>query len=564
MFDKHATIGFAAVSLALISLFSNGAWSNGDTRLISNQPTGTLGEINDCDTPDISADSRFITYVCGESYTDENGATYANFGVYVTDRVTSETTLVSLKEDGSQLYGFYNIQPGISADGRFVTFTSMAQLSDKDTNIFFDVYVHDRLTRKTELVSLNSNGFAGNRASYSSSLSSDGRFVVFESAATNLVKNDSNNYPDIFIHDRLRHQTRRVNLASDGSQADKGNHPWPVLGEKPEISDNGRFIAFASEATNLVPNDTNGLRDIFIHDRHQRTTTRVSVDSGGEQSNGASDQPSLSGNGRFVAFQSTATNLAQGITVLYVNVLVNDRLTGQTTLISDPQLGGIQPNISTNGRHVSYMTLFKDWLPNGVWNVTVHDRVTKQAAIVSRDNLGGYGNQWDLFGYSWNYYPKINATGRYAVFASIVTLNPEDTDGIQSDIYLRDLFLNNGLQGDLQIEVEQQPATLLPGEEGKYTFKITNNGPDPILNVKIFHLLSNGTVVNLSTDQGKCWLGGTYALCNLKLIDPANSARITATVKAVRLPVRQQINVESTSRADPQPANNYLSVETAP
>src|SRR4028118_2264462 len=219
--------------------------------------------------------------------------------------------------------------PSISADGRFVVFQSSASnLVPGDTNDETDIFVRDRLTNTTTLVSLDSAGNQANNGSSRPSISADGRFVAFESYASNLVPGDTNNSPDsfltrdIFVRDTLTNTTTRVSLDSAGNQANDGS-------DSASISPAGRFVAFDSRASNLVPGDTNNINDIFVRDTLTNTTTRVSVDSAGNQGNGSSffGTPSISADGRFVAFNSTASNLVPGDTNSSTDMFVRDTLT---------------------------------------------------------------------------------------------------------------------------------------------------------------------------------------------------------------------------------------------
>src|SRR5262249_39389558 len=196
--------------------------------------------------------------------------------------------------------------PAISADGRYVAFASVAtNLVPNGSHPLNDVFVHDRVTGETTRVSVASDGTPGNADFGSVSISADGRFVAFESNAGNLVPGDSG-YPDIFVHDRVTGQTTRESVASDGTQANGDSH-------QTSLSADGRFVAFVSYAANLVPNDTNQAPDVFVHDRLTGGTILVSKASSGDEANGAVSQfPALSAAGRFVAFVSDATNLVSG------------------------------------------------------------------------------------------------------------------------------------------------------------------------------------------------------------------------------------------------------------
>jgi hypothetical protein len=159
----------------------------------------------------------------------------------------------------------------------------------------------------TTRVSVHSDGTQANGHSYDPSTSADGRYVAFESYATNLVVNDTNGWGDIFVHDRQTGTTSRISVDSSGTQGNDDSY-------HPSISADGRFVAFHSYATSLVTGDTNGSWDVFVHDRQTGTTARVSVHSAGTQCNGDSYYPSISADGRFVAFYSEATNLVTGDT----------------------------------------------------------------------------------------------------------------------------------------------------------------------------------------------------------------------------------------------------------
>jgi Tol biopolymer transport system component len=179
----------------------------------------------------------------------------------------------------------------------------------------------------TTRVSIASDGTQANSDSCFLSVSADGRYVAFYSLATNLVVGDTNDVPDIFVHDRQTGETTRVSVASDGTQASGSSF-------LPSISADGRTVAFESGATNLVPGDTNGVTDVFVHDRQTGETARVSVGSDGTQANQVSYDPSVSADGRYVAFYSEASNLVPGDTNNEWDVFRHDRETGQTTRVS--------------------------------------------------------------------------------------------------------------------------------------------------------------------------------------------------------------------------------------
>jgi Tol biopolymer transport system component len=236
--------------------------------------------------------------------------------VFVHDRMTGQTIRVSVDSAGNQGNGD-SWSSGISADGRYVALHSgSTNLVAGDTNNAWDVFVHDLLTGATECVSLSSSGAQGNGDSTWHHISADGRFVTFMSRASTLVANDTNAFWDVFVRDRQTGTTERVSVDSNGGQGNQDSQ-WPV------ISADGRYVAFPSAASNLVPGDTNGYPDVFLHDRATGQTTRVSVDSNAMQADDASGfghwdgtWPTLgahiSPSGHLIGFSSLATNLVPG------------------------------------------------------------------------------------------------------------------------------------------------------------------------------------------------------------------------------------------------------------
>ncbi len=243
--------------------------------------------------PSLSDDGRIVAF---DSLADNlvPGDTNREGDVFVHDRATRETERVSVASDGTQGYG-ESARPSLSGDGRIVAFHSGALLGNRAGAVF----VHDRATREIERVSVASDGTQGYAVSTLPSLSRDGRIVAFTSFADNLVPGDTNSEFDLFVHDRATGQTERVSVASDGT---RGNGPSLFT----PLSDDGRIVAFWSAARNLVPGDRNNF-EVFVHDRATAATERVSVASDGTQANSETELPSLSGDGRIVAFPSFAS-----------------------------------------------------------------------------------------------------------------------------------------------------------------------------------------------------------------------------------------------------------------
>jgi Tol biopolymer transport system component len=326
--------------------------------------------------PTISADGRYVAFDSSASNLVP-GDTNGDFDIFVHDRHTSETTRVSVDSAGKEVEGTSEYS-AISADGRYVAYSSDAanlvpgdrNQCDPHTNSpgrCIDIFIHDRETRETTLVSVDSVGNQGNSESNYPAISADGRYVAFESKASNLVAGDTNGATDVFVHDRETGQTTRVSIDSAGNEASGGS--W-----RPDINADGRYVAFMSLASNLTQGDTNTCEtdpapgtcsDIFVHDRQTGETTRVSVDSAGNEGNHASAYPAISADGRFVAFMSLASNLTQGDTIRKRRIFVHDRQTKETRRVSegteDPTTNNCGSpavvDISAGGRYVAFTSI---------------------------------------------------------------------------------------------------------------------------------------------------------------------------------------------------------------
>ena len=359
----------------------------GDTTRVSVASDGTQGN-GHSQYPSISADGRLVAFhsAARNLVTDDTNGT---FDVFVHDRQAGDTARVSVTSDGAQAIG-HSQYPSISSDGRYVAFhSSAANLVAGDTNGAYDVFVHDRDTGGTTRVSVASNGTQGNGHSQYPSISAQGAYVAFRSAAANLVEGDTNLRNDIFVRDGATNQTSRASIASGGEQGNDHS-------EYPCISDDGRFVAFESAARNLVTGDTNLREDIMVHDRQTGQTTRVSVASDGTQGNGISASASISAAGRFVAFSSAATNLIDGDTNVREDVFVRDRLVGRTIRVS-----------------------------------------------VASDGAAGNGS---------SQYPAINAAGRFVAFSSVAANLIDGDTNLKEDVFVRDR-LPGDANGDCSVNI---------------------------------------------------------------------------------------------------------------
>jgi Tol biopolymer transport system component len=407
------------------------------TQRVSIDSFGAEGNANSGsdETRAISDDGRYVVFA-SDATNLVLGDTNGSEDVFVRDRQNGTTIRVSVDSSGVQ-GNADSFNPTISADGRYVAFASLA------TNLVFggtvlgpQIFVYDLETGTTELVSVDSNGVPGNGSSDNPAISADGRYVAFWSYASNLVPGDTNQYGDVFVRDRLSSTTERVSVDSSGVQGDGLSGFGEVA-----ISADGRYVAFYSEADNLVPGDTNGCHDIFVHDRQTGITEIESTDPAGVPANGNSYSPSISADGHYVAFGSVATNLVAGGTSSLPNIFVRDRTTGVVEAVSVSSSGELAndnsggPAISADGRYVVFSSAATNLVAqdtNGSLDEFLRDR---ELGTTERVSVASDGSQGD--GDSFSDGACISGDGRYVVFVSKSTnLVPADTNGF-ADVFVR-------------------------------------------------------------------------------------------------------------------------------
>lgn len=433
----------------------------------------------------VSADGRYIAF---QSDAD-NLVTSASVGgadtnkatdVFRYDRLTCTIERVSLTNQEGQAYysdascnnatepivhcigGGWSRRPSISADGRYISFTSQANnldTSPPDTNTWRDIFVRDMVNGTTERVSLSTGGFQGAQSNDGSTISADGRYVAFYSASAlllatqispTLITTDTNNFCqrdtdpdlencyDVFVRDTQTNTTERVSV---GNEEQEGNNdagqtvvniqtivPVDHIG----LSADGRYVAFYSKASNLVANDTNGVEDVFVRDRVNGTTTRISVSSAGVQANGSSFYPDMSSDGRYIVFESNASNFITDLNNVK-DIYLRDTLVGTTTIVSlttygaqvgapgNPPNEHSQPSISADGRYVAFMSgssnlqmpvdISQSTDNNSATDVYVRDLVLSRTRIISSKFDGTQGN-------GGSGVPEISDNGQFVAFES--------------------------------------------------------------------------------------------------------------------------------------------------
>jgi flagellin-like hook-associated protein FlgL len=392
----------------------------------------------------ISAEGRYVAFqslapnlVAG----DTNGQRDA----FIKDNLTGVTTRISTDSAGNQATGGSSYVRALSADGRYSAFESNAtNLVAGDTNGQRDSFIKDTLTGVTTRISTDSSGNQATGGDSSvTAISADGRFVGFRSNATNLVAGDTNGQQDAFIKDTLTGVTTRISTDSSGNQATGGGSAVTA------ISADGRYVAFDSSATNLVAGDTNGQQDAFIKDTVTGVTTRISNDSAGNQATGGgSAVTAISADGRYVAFDSGATNLVAGDTNGVRDSFIKDTLTGVTTRISTDSAGNQATGgssyvaaMSADGRYVAFYSNATNLVAgdtNGQIDSFIKDTVTGVTTRISVSSSGSEGNDGDGSG-SYSYVRALSADGRYAVFNSKSNNLVAGDTNEEADVFLRDL-----------------------------------------------------------------------------------------------------------------------------
>jgi Tol biopolymer transport system component len=322
----------------------------------------------------------------------------------------------------------------LSTDGQFLAFDSFAtNLVALDYNRHADVFVRDLEQNTTVRVSLNSSGVEGSMASTAPSISGDGRFIAFQSYADNLIINDQNFDEDVFVHDRQSGQTECISVGMFGRTGN--GRSW-----SPVISADGHYVCFVSRASDLVSADGNWNADVFVYDRWNGSMERISIDSNGVEANSFSESASMSADGRVIAFCSHASNLVVEDSNSRKDIFVHDRLYGDTMRVSLSETGNqandqsVEPSISADGKWISF-TSFASNLhsldTNGVSDIFLYDLENSSIDLVRR----GAGDKIST-------YPSSNSTlsadGRFMVFQSGArNWASNDNNGVD-DIYLYD------------------------------------------------------------------------------------------------------------------------------
>lgn len=440
-----STVGIAVLLLALILVATHeaGLWRSGSLlgtarwearapellQRVSLTRIGTEGN-NDSFAASISADGRTVVFLSTADNLvedDQNG----HQDVFLYDRTTGEIRRLTVGHDGSEANG-PSSGAHISRDGRFVVFVSEASnLTAGDDNGYADVFLYERDSGRTRLVSVAADGTQGDNRSLQPALSGDGRFVTFVSLAENLIEDDQNGVSDIFVYNVESGALELASINSDGEQADDTN-------KHAALSADGRFVVFQSKAANLAAGDHNGMYDIFLRDRLEGVTELVSRGLYGGAGNSESQRPSISDDGRLVVFESWANDLVEGDANSRSDVFLADRQAGLMELMSvsndgeqaDHVNGGAV--ISGDGRTVAFSSLAGNLAPNDdnkMFDVYVRDRVQGDIRLVSLNLNGEAGSGSSIS-------PSLTASANFIVFDSVATDLVSNDDNGRVDVFI--------------------------------------------------------------------------------------------------------------------------------
>jgi uncharacterized repeat protein (TIGR01451 family) len=532
----------------------------GTTRLVSASRLGTGSANGASRQPALAAGGRWIAYASDSSDLVTNAIPTPG-NVFLHDLLSGTTTLISRSTNQSAAGANSPSQaPVLSRDGQIVAFlsaaTDLATLPNPDETQ--QVFVRDRAAASTRLASVNRFGArAGNAPASNPRLSADGRFVAFESAASDLVANDGNNASDVFVRNLLTETTVLANVNAAGTGAGNGRSCCASL------SADGRYVAFFSEATDLVPGNIQTAGQVFVRDLVAGITVLASVSLSGASGNGVSSQPALSADGRFVAFASQASDLVPGDNNGQSDVFLRDLAAGTTRLISvncdgtAPASGPSgQPALSADGLVVAFLSRAADLAPGDFsvegWQAYRREWIggTTTLLSVSR-NLRGGGDADCLA-------VALNDDGRTAVFTSLATdLLAEDWNEAE------DVFAWTapapGATADLAITMTSAEAVMPSGQLLRFTVTVTNHGPDTATGVLLRNLVSAEVfIVAAQTSQGEVSIEDSTVLGQLGAMPAHGFATMTLTVAPAGSEPFLNAARASALEFDSNPADNFL------
>ncbi len=446
------TLGALTAAVCVLLALGAGSASADVTELISANTSGVDSINNAAFLATLSADGRFVAFQ-SESNDLAPGETDYDTDTFVRDRQTGVTERVSVPTAGGQTANRYSGEPAISANGRYVVFGSNApEFAPNGDGTHRDQFIHDRVTGVTERVSVDRTdpAFGANAETQVASVSADGRFIAYGSSATNLVAGAAPVLFDVFLYDRQLGTTIRVSK-SIGNATQGGNAGSGV----PTISADGRYVTYYSAASDLVAGDTNNLKDVFVYDRVTETTERISKSTAGTQANGESGftQAAISANGRYVAFESQATNLVGTDTNGHTDIFVRDRQLGTTQLVSVSSSGAQsnadaqEPAISDDGQKIAFASVASNLKANDAndaSDIFIRNRGNSTTKRVSNSVDGGdpqgFSNPVLGIYFYGSMNPGISSDGGIVAFSSdAFNLTSDAVNDGAEDVFATDL-----------------------------------------------------------------------------------------------------------------------------
>ncbi len=528
------------------------------TVLVSMNSAGASSANSYSQQPVVGADGRYVAFQ--SSATDlVAGDTNGLDDIFLRDTVAGTNVLISVRSSGSGTGNGESTDPEITPDGRFVVFQSGASnLTTNDTNgAVYDVFIRNRTNAVAELVSADATGTgSGNGDSYHPVVSTDGRYVAFESYASNLGPADSNGYNDVYVRDR---QTGSNILCSPNLAGTSGGNADSFA---PIISADGRRVIFQSYATDLTTGDTNADSDLFAFDLVTRTLQLVSATPGGTPGDHGAGNASVSADGRYVAFWSTAGNLVGNDANGAVDdVFVRDLVLNTTVLVSI-NCGGTGsgnnfsygPEISADGRYVSFESQASDLTAGdfsaGTGNIYRRDLLTGTTVLVSQNRYAtGGGN-----GFSNG--TRISANGGTIAFASTASDLIADDANIQQDVFGWTTALVPTAV-DLVFAKEASTNQVAQYSSVNYILTVTNVGSGAATGVAVTDPLPAGVnLVSTSTTQGSVTNAGNLVTASVGSLGPGAGARITVVVAPTATGSISNYAAATANQSDLTPANN--------
>jgi Tol biopolymer transport system component len=420
--------------IALLSLFLglNSFSLNGNAAsltLVTKDAGGNAANATSSN-PSISNNGRYVLYH-SDAVNLVDGDTNNATDVFLYDRKTGATSRITQGNDDS-------VDARISNNLGYVVFSSFASnLVDEPGNLFSDIFLYETKTGVIKKISVDTQGTPGNSGSFTPSISSNGRYVVYESNANNLVPGDNNVSLDIFLYDKKKGTTVMVSADNSSGTPVPGN----AASNFARISGNGRYVVYQSDATNLVAGDGNGASDIFLFDKKKKITYLISATAGG-QGNGNSITPFISNNGRYLVYASAASNLVEGDSNGTTDIFLYDTGTGATRIVSVNSAGqqgngeSLSPRISGNGRYIVYSSAARNLVEGDTNNLPDIFRYDTKTGVTTRVSVKSDGITQGTGGGSFS--PGVSNNGRYMAFESFAD-NLADGDGNgTSDIFLYD------------------------------------------------------------------------------------------------------------------------------